>query len=107
MTIYSDNGVSRILFEFIVSLSVVFKGVFKGGVQGVQPPPPPPKFSDFYLKSEGKEAEKMKETGVGCKLLIYFLGLRYFQGEVEKFSGGGLRNFRGGGGENFSGGEGG
>ena len=31
------------------------KGVFKGG--GVQTPPPPPKFSDFFLKSEGKEIE--------------------------------------------------
>ena len=78
-------------------------GVFKGG--GFNPPP---KFSDFYLKSEGKEVEKkMKGMGVGCKLLRYFLGLRYFQGGVENFfrgwvkifrGGGGLRNFRGGGG---------
>ena len=37
----------------------------------------------------------MKGMGVGCKLLIYFFGLRYFQG--------GLRNFRGGGVEKFSG----
>ena len=46
----------------------------------------------FLVESEGKEVEskrkKMKGMGVGCKLLIYFLGLRYFQG--------GLRNFRGG-----------
>ena len=64
MTIYSDNGVSRILFEFIVSLSVVFKGVFKGGGSG-DSTPPPPKFSDFYLKSEGKEAEKNERNGSG------------------------------------------
>ena len=55
----------------------------------------------FLVESEGKEVEskrkKMKGMGVGCKLLIYFLGLRYFQG--------GLRNFRGGG-EKFSGREG-
>ena len=54
----------------------------------------------FLVESEGKEVEskrkKMKGMGVGCKLLIYFLGLRYFQG--------GLRNFRGG--EKFSGREG-
>ena len=30
------------------------KGVFKGGFK----PPPPPKFSDFFLKSEGKEIER-------------------------------------------------
>ena len=43
----------------------------------------------FYLKSEGKEVErkKMKGMGVGCKLLIYF------QGGVEKFSGGGVEKF--------------
>ena len=35
------------------------KGVFKGGVQGVQTPPP--KFSDFFLKSEGKEVERKRE----------------------------------------------
>ena len=102
MTIYSGNGVSRILFQFIVSLSVVFMGVFKGG--GVQPPPQ--KKLDFYLKSEGKEVER-KGMGVRYKLLIYFLGLRNFRGGggreifgwgVENFFlGGGLRNFRGGG----------
>ena len=45
---------------------------------------------------------------MGCKLLIYFLGLRYFQGGVEKFSeggGGGVKIFRGEGGLiNFRGG---
>ena len=45
--------------------------------------------------------------GVGCKLLIYFLGLRYFQGGVwEIFGGGGWKFifFLGGGVEKFSGG---
>ena len=84
MTIYSDNGVSRILFYFIVSLWYS-RAYLRGGSN-----PPPQKFSDFYLKSEGKEVErkKMKGMGVGCKLLIYFLGLS-FQGGVEKFFFGG------------------
>ena len=34
------------------------KGVFKGGVQGVQTPPPPPEIFRFFLKSEGKEVER-------------------------------------------------
>ena len=38
------------------------KGVFKGGVQGVQTPPP--KFSDFFLKSEGKEIERKRKKGM-------------------------------------------
>ena len=89
-----------------------FKGVFKGGVQGVQTPPPPEIFR-FFLKSEGKEIERKRKKGMlgggGLPLniflgLIFFrVGLRYFQGGlrnyrgVEKFSGGGLRNFREGG----------
>ena len=62
------------------------KGVFKGG--GVQPPPP--EFSDFLLKSEGKEIERKRKKGMlgggGLPLniflgLIFFrVGLRYFQG---------------------------
>ena len=33
----------------------------EGGLGGLNPPPPsPPKFSDFLLKSEGKEIEKIK-----------------------------------------------
>ena len=84
------------------------KGVFKGG--GFRGFNPPPKFSDFFLKSEGKEIERKRKKrgcwggGGGLPLniflgLIFFrVGLRYCQG-VEKFSGGGgLRNFRGGGG---------
>ena len=46
----------------------------------------------------------MKGMGEGCKLLIYFFGLRYFQGGLRNFrggGGGGLRNFRGGGVEKF------
>ena len=52
---------------------------------------PPPKFSDFFLKSEGKEIERkrkkgMLEGGGGVLLNIFFgliffrVGLRYFQG---------------------------
>ena len=99
------------------------KGVFKRGVQGVQTPPPP-KFSDFFLKSEGKEIErkrKKRDVGGGLPLnilfgLIFFrVGLRYFQGAlrnfrgVEKLSGGidkfswGVGKFSGGV-EKFSGG---
>ena len=41
------------------------KGVFKGGggFRGIKPPP---KFSDFFLKSEGKEVErKRRKKGKG------------------------------------------
>ena len=65
------------------------KGVFKGGVQGVQTPPP--KFLDFFLKSEGKEIERKKrDVGGGGGVEKFSRG-----GGVEKFSGGGVRNFRG------------
>ena len=38
------------------------KGVFKGGFRGFKPPP---KFSDFFLKSEGKAIErKRKKKGM-------------------------------------------
>ena len=107
----------------VCSMLYVYKGVFKGGFRGFKPPPP--KFSDFFLKSEGKEIErKRKKKGWGGGLplnkilgVIFFrVGLRYFQGGLrnfrgveqfsggvekfsrwaEKFSGGGLRNFLGG-----------
>ena len=67
------------------NMCVMHKGVFKGGVQGVQTPP---KFSDFFLKSEGKEIERKRrkrDVGGGLPLniflgLIFFqVGLRYFQ----------------------------
>ena len=63
------------------------KGVFKGG--GFKPPPP--KFSDFFLKSKGKETErKRKKMDVGggggglpinifLGLIFFLVGLRYFQ----------------------------
>ena len=98
---------------------------YSGAYRGFKPPSP--EMFRFLVESEGKEVEskrkKMKGMGVGCKLLIYFLGLRYFQGGlrnfrggvqnfsgrggqeiiflwgVEKFSGGGLKNFFLGGGE--------
>ena len=40
------------------------KGVLKGGFRGFKPPSPP-KFSDFFLKSEGKEIER-KRKKKGC-----------------------------------------
>ena len=43
--------------------------------------PPPPKFSDFFLKSEGKEIKrkrKKKECGGGGLPLNIFLGLIFF-----------------------------
>ena len=43
----------------------ISKGVFKGG-GGFRGFKPPPKFSDFFLKSEGKEIErKRKKRDVG------------------------------------------
>ena len=58
------------------------KGVLKGGgVHGVQPPPP--KFSDFFLKSEGKEIERKRKKkgcwGGGGLPLNMFLGLIFFR----------------------------
>ena len=114
-----------------IFLWVGIKGVFKGGVQGVQTPPQ--KNFRFFLKSEGKAIERKRTKGMlgggGLPLniflgLIFFrVGLRYFQvglnnfRGVEKFSGGlrnfcgrlrnfrgGLRNFLGEGFRNFRGG---
>ena len=75
--------------------------IAKGVLKGVQTPP---KFSDLFWNSEGKEIERKKgmlgEGGLPLNIflgLIFFrVGLRYFQGGVEKFSRG--LNFRGGGG---------
>ena len=53
----------------------MYKGVFKGG--GFRGFKPPPKFSDFFLKSEGKEIErkrKKRDVGGGGYLLTYFWG---------------------------------
>ena len=49
------------------------KGVFKGG-GGLGGLNPPPKFSDFFLKSEGKEIERKKGCWEGVNLLTYFWG---------------------------------
>ena len=38
----------------------MFKGVFKGGSGGSNPPP---KFSDFFLKNKGKEIERERKKG--------------------------------------------
>ena len=113
----------NLLYVCIVdNMVVLHKGVFKGGVQGVQTPP---EIFRFFLKSEGKEIERKRKKGMlgGLPLniflgLIFFrVGLRYFQGGlrnyrgVQKFSGGiekfswGVEKFSGGGGlRNFQGG---
>ena len=55
------------------------KGVFKGG-GGFRGFKPPPKFSRFFLKSEGKEIERKGKKmdvgggGGGGYLLTYFWG---------------------------------
>ena len=50
-----------VLLLFLIPASFPFKGVFKGGggFRGFKPPPP--KFSDFFLKSEGKEIERKRK----------------------------------------------
>ena len=58
---------------------LMYKGVFKGGVQGVQTPP---EIFRFFLKSEGKEIERKRKKGMlgggeGLPLNI-FLGLIFF-----------------------------
>ena len=87
------------------------KGVFKGGIQGVQTPPR--NFQIFFEKCKKRDRKKKKKRGVswgvgGLPLniflgLIFFrVGLRYFQGGLRNFLEG-LRNFCGGV-EKFSGG---
>ena len=58
-----------------IHVTDVSKGVFKGGVQGVQTPPR--NFQNFFLKSEGKEIERKRKKrmlGGGGYLLTYFSG---------------------------------
>ena len=63
----------------ITYLTMIGKGVFKGGgFRGFKPPPPPEIFR-FFLKSEGKEIERKRKKGMlggggGVILLIYFWG---------------------------------
>ena len=72
-----------------VGLPCANKGVFKGGgFRGFNPPP------------------EMGGGGGGCYPLTYLWELRYFQGGLRNFRGGGVENifFCGGGGvEKFSG----
>ena len=68
--------------------SICSKGVFKGGFRGFKPPP---KFSDFFLKSEGKEIErkrKKRDVGGGGLPLNIFLGLIFFRVGLRYFQGG-------------------
>ena len=78
---------------FYFNLLCHYKCGIQGRIGGSGGSNLPPEMFRFLVESEGKEVEskrkKMKGMGVGCKLLIYFLGLRYFQGGFEKFSGGG------------------
>ena len=64
---------SRSAYIFVALCKGVFKG---GGFRGFKPPPP--KFSDFFLKSEGKEIERKRKKrdvgGGGGYLLTYFGG---------------------------------
>ena len=72
---------------------ILYKGVFKGGVQGVQTPPP--EIFRFFLKSERKEMERKKGMlGGGGLPLNIFLGLIFFRVGLRYFQGG-LRNYRG------------
>ena len=53
-----------------------------GGSWGSKPPTP--EFSDFFLKSEGKEIERKRKKrdaggGGGGYLLTYFWGLYFFE----------------------------
>ena len=66
------------------------RAYLRGGFRGFKPPP---KFSDFFLKSEGKEIERKRKKrdvggGGGGLPLNIFLGLRFFVSGVEIFSGG-------------------
>ena len=45
------------------------RAYLRGGFRGFELPP---KFSDFFLKSEGKEIERKRKKGM--HLLIYFWG---------------------------------
>ena len=60
---------------FVIYQMMSTKGVFKGGVQGVQTPP---EIFRFFLKSEGKEIERKRKKGMlgggGGYLLTYFWG---------------------------------
>ena len=92
------------MYLLIRNISTV-KGVFKGG--GFRGFNPPPKFSDFFLKSEGKEIERKRKKrdvgGGGYHLTTYFWGLYYIRVGLRYFQGGGrVRNYRGV--EKFSGG---
>ena len=70
---------------------------------------PPPKFSDFFLKSEGKEIERKRKKEIIFGVDIFSSGVEIFSGGIEKFSGGvekfswGVGKFSGGF-EKFSGG---
>ena len=57
-----------------------------GGFRGFKPPPP--KFSDFFLKSEGKKIERKRKKRDGGVPLNIFLGLIFFRVGLRYFQGG-------------------
>ena len=87
----SSNNVTT-----VTGLMLAARAYLRGGFRGFKPPP---KFSDFFLKSEGKEKErKRKKRDVGgggvvhlnifLGLIFFRVGLRYFHGGREIFVGG-------------------
>ena len=80
---YKFSSMNILLFYGTNKL--VIKGVFKGaeGFRVFKPPSPPPRFSDFFLRSEGKEVERKK-----MKVVNIFFWVNIFSSGVEIFSGG-------------------
>ena len=46
---------------FVYNIHVESRAYLRGGFRGFKPPP---KFSDFFLKSEGKEIERKRKKGM-------------------------------------------
>ena len=80
MCVWSINGLGKWKqnHKELTDIMNSTKGVFKGGVQGVQTPP---EIFRFFFKSEGKEIEskrKKRDVGGGGLPLNIFLGLIFF-----------------------------
>ena len=62
-------------FQQISTIEMTYpRAYLRGGFRGFKPPPP--KFSEFFLKSEGKEIERKRKKkgcwGGGLPLNIFF-----------------------------------
>ena len=72
-TCFHGFGILRHVDPFVRMLHT--RAYLRGGFRGFKPPP---KFSDFFLKSEGKEIERKRKKrdvgGGGGYLLTYFWG---------------------------------